>query len=533
MKRPNKEILLDIDNKKKLLEGVKKVFDVVSPTMGAKGQNVVFWQPPMVRTTKDGVTAAIQVFLEDRFEDMGAFLAKEACGRTNINAGDGTTATCVLLYSILRQAVKLMTAGADTILLKKGIEIALDLVLNHIDAVKKKRVSNQDIKNIAKIALNGDDELSEIIARAMKKAGDDGLVTCREANYNKNFLEVIEGMQFRQGMTFQNFADPLTLEWNAEKPLIICQEGQVRNIPSIRPVVEKIGKIGRPFLLLCHECNLDVTKWLIHNMQKGLINCCVVRTPATGQIRDEIIRDFAIYTKAKVFSEYGADLEKAKIDELGICGRVVCTRNDTTIYEGAGERSDIEERVQQIRKALEDITDPFKREIYLQRIARLTASVAVVHVGGQTEVELQEKKDRVNDALQAVRAAVEEGIVTGGGLTLYHASKALSHALNTFQGDESLGIEIIANAVEEPLRTILRNAGKNPDVVVDHIERSGGKYNGYDVSKEVYTDLLKAGIVDPAKVLKEALKNSVSIALQIMQAQVGIVDKEKVNTKTY
>ncbi|MBU0618595.1 MAG: chaperonin GroEL [Planctomycetes bacterium] len=529
MKFPVKDIKLGNDNKKKLFDGVEKVFDVVSATMGAKGQNVVFYRHPAVRTTKDGVTAAVQVWLEDPFENMGAMMAKEACGKTNINAGDGTTATIVLLHSILKQGIKLMTAGADTILLKKGIERALQIVLEYIDQVKIKKVTNEHVKHVANIALNGDMEIAELIAKAFKKAGENGIVTCREANYNKSYLEVIEGMQIRQGFMFQDFAGN-NLTWEAENPAIICHEGQIRNIPSIEPLIQKLAADKRPFLILCHECNLDVVQWLIHNKHKGLIDCCIVRTPGIGQLRNEIIRDFSVLTGAKVLSEYGADIQKATYNDLGMCERVVVGRNESTFYKGNGEKADIEERVQKIRKELDEIEDN-KKEIYLQRIARLTSSVSVIHVGGQTEVELMERKDRVNDALLAVKAAIKDGIVPGGGITYLNATQALLHEMNASKGDIGLGIEIVGIAMEAPLSTILRNAGINVAVVLHDLDRYSGENEGegpigYDVNKEEYCHLLKDGIIDPALVLKEALQNAVSVALQVMQAQVGIVDKE-------
>jgi chaperonin GroEL len=466
---------------------------------------------------------------------MGAFLTKEAMAKTTKTSGDGTTATCVLLYAIFKEALKYYAAGVNPVLIKKGIEKAVKIVIEYIKTNSKPATAIQDIEDVANIALNGDKHIAGMIANAMRQAGKDGLVVARESNGPETYLEMVEGMQFEQGAIFGGFLNPSTQELILDNPAILCFDGMIRTIPQIQPIAQILGKEGRSFLILCDNMNQDVAEMLIHNHLKNVITCCVVRTPGTGRLNEENLKDLAVYTGAKLFSETGggADLSGATFADFGSAERVKIKLNETMIFNGGGKKADIAERVQIIRKQIEDIddNDP-QKELYLRRIARLTSSIGIINVGGQTIIEMQELKDRVDDAIQAVKAAKSDGIVSGGGNTYLFARKAL-RGLKSHAQDELYGVKIVEKALEYPIRTIINNAGLNADVIINKIEEQDNLEMGYDVANEIICNIRHQGIIDPSLVLITAIKNAASIAIQMLMTRAGIVEKgeEKSNGK--
>jgi chaperonin GroEL len=525
-----KQLQFDESARHALLRGVEKLSRAVKATLGPRGRNVVldkkFGSPTI---TKDGVTVAKEIELEDPYENIGAQLVREVASKTSDNAGDGTTTATVLAEAIYKEGLKNVTAGANPTDLKRGIDKAVEAIVEELGKISKKVKDKEEIKQVATVSANWDETIGEIIADALDKVGKDGTVTVEEAKTIETSLDVVEGMQFDKGYLSPYFVtNAEDLEAVLENAYILIHEKKISSLKDMLPLLEKTAKSGRPLLIIAEEVEGEALATLVVNKLRGTIQVCAVKAPGFGDRRKAILEDIAILTGGKLMSEdLGIKLENVQLDDLGRAKRVVIDKENTTIIEGEGKSSDINGRVAQIRRQIEETTSDYDREKLQERLAKLAGGVAVINVGAATETEMKEKKARVEDALHATRAAVEEGIVPGGGVALIRAQKAVEKLNLT--GDEAIGADIIRRAVEQPLRTLVANAGGEGSVVVNEVKNRKGA-EGYNVATGEYVDLVKAGVVDPTKVTRSALQNAASISGLLLTTEAVVTElpeKEK------
>ena len=521
-----KEVTFGSEARDKMLKGVDILADAVKVTLGPKGRNVVldksFGAP---RTTKDGVSVAKEIELEDKFENMGAQMVREVASRTNDVAGDGTTTATVLTQSIVREGHKAVAAGMNPMDLKRGIEQAAAAALADIEKRSKKVKSNEEISQVGTISANGEAEIGAMIAEAMDKVGNEGVITVEEAKGLESELDVVEGLQFDRGYLSPYFitnADKMTAE--LEDPLILLHEAKLSNLQSMVPILEAVVQASRPLLIIAEDIEGEALATLVVNKLRGGLKIAAVKAPGFGDRRKAMLEDIAILTGGQGVSEdLGIKLENVTLDMLGTAKRVNITKDDSVIVDGAGSKKDIEARVAQIRTQIENTTSDYDREKLQERVAKLAGGVAVLKVGGATEVEVKERKDRVDDALNATRAAVEAGIVPGGGTALLLATQAVEKLTND-NADIQAGINIIRRALEAPLRQIAENAGVEGSIVVGKVLDGKGKI-GFDAQNETYCDLIAAGIVDPAKVVTTALRDAASVAGLLITTEAMVAEK--------
>ncbi len=520
-----KQLAFDEAARQSLLAGVTKIAKAVKSTLGPAGRNVVidkkFGSPNI---TKDGVTVAKEIELEDAYENMGAQLVREVSSKTNDIAGDGTTTATVLAESIYREGLRNVTAGANPISLQRGINKAAAAIVEELKNISKPVDSGKEIAQVATVSANWDSEIGDIIAEAMDKVGKDGTITVEEAKGIDTSLDVVEGMQFDKGYLSPYFVTNAdTMEAVLESPYILIFEKKISNLKDFLPVLEKVAKSGKPFLIIAEDIEGEALAALVVNRLRGTLNVAAVKAPGFGDRRKAMLQDIAVLTGGQCISEdLGLKLENVEIDQLGMAKRVVITKDTTVIIEGAGNSGDISARVSQIRKQIEDTTSDYDREKLQERLAKLAGGVAVIKVGAATETEMKEKKDRVDDALHATRAAVEEGIVPGGGVALIRAQKAVC-ALE-LSGDEKTGAAIVYRAVEAPLRQLVENAGREAALIVEKVKSLESPTMGYNVVTDAYEDLLTSGVVDPTKVTRSALQNAASIAGLMLTTECLIAD---------
>ena len=513
-----KQVIHGEESRAAILRGVNQLADAVKITLGPKGRNVVldkkFGSPTI---TKDGVTVAKEIELKDSLENMGAQMVREVASKTSDVAGDGTTTATVLAQAIFREGVKTVAAGANPMALKRGIDKAVERATEEIKRLSKP-VKGDAIAQVGTVSANGDTTIGGIIAEAMSQVGKDGVITVEESRTMETSLEVVEGMQFDRGYLSPYFVtDPERMEAVLENPLILINEKKISSMKDLLPLLEQVAKMGKPMLIIAEDVEGEALATLVVNKLRGTLNIAAVKAPGFGDRRKAMLEDIAILTGGKVISEdLGIKLENVHIEDLGRAKKVTIDKDNTTIVEGAGKQSDIEGRVKTLRAQIEETTSDYDREKLQERLAKLVGGVAVIHVGASTEMEMKEKKARVEDAMHATRAAVEEGIVPGGGVTLVRAAKALEKFQISKDGegdpDEQIGVNIVKRALEEPLRQIVQNAGKEGAVVVERVRAEKNENYGFNAATEEYEDLVKAGVIDPAKVTRTALQNASSIA---------------------
>lgn len=523
-----KEIKFAEDARRALETGVNKLADTVKVTLGPKGRNVVIdkkFGSPLI--TNDGVTIAREIELEDPYENMGAQLVKEVATKTNDVAGDGTTTATLLAQAIIREGLKNVAAGANPMILKKGIQKAVDIVVDELQIISKKVESKEAIAQVGAISAS-DDEIGQLIADAMEKVGNDGVITVEESKSMGTTLEVVEGMQFDRGyLSAYMVTDAEKMEAVYNDPYILVTDKKINNVQDILPVLEQIVQEGRKLLIIAEDIEGEALATLVVNKLRGTFDCVAVKAPGFGDRRKAMLEDIAILTGATVISEeLGYDLKSATIDMLGSARTIKVDKDDTTIVEGVGDPKLIKDRINQIKAQIEESTSDFDKEKLQERLAKLSGGVAVIQVGAATETELKERKLRIEDALNATRAAVEEGIVIGGGSALVNVIPAVDFILEKAEGDEKTGITIIKRALEEPLRQIAENAGLEGSVIVEKVKNSE-RGIGFDALKEQYVDMVEAGIVDPTKVTRTALQNAASISAMILTTEGAVVDIEE------
>ena len=525
-----KQLVFDEAARQALLKGVEKLSRAVKATLGPKGRNVVldkkFGSPTV---TKDGVTVAKEIELEDAYENMGAQMVREVASKTSDTAGDGTTTATVLAESIYKEGLKNVTAGASPISLQRGIQKAVDAAVEHLAKIAKKVKDKEEIKQVATVSANWDTTIGEIIADAMDKVGKDGTITVEEAKSIETTLEVVEGMQFDKGYLSPYFVtNAESMEAKLEDAYILIYEKKISSLKDLLPILEKVAKAGRPLLIISEDVEGEALATLVVNKLRGTINVCAVKAPGFGDRRKSMMEDIAILTGGKCITEdLGIKLESIGMEDLGRAKSTVVDKENTTIVEGYGKPAEIQGRVNQIRRQIEETTSDYDREKLQERLAKLAGGVAVINVGAATETEMKEKKARVEDALHATRAAVEEGIVPGGGVALIRCLGAID-ALK-LEGDEQIGVDIVKRAIESPLRCLASNAGVEGSIVVQEVKKRKGN-EGYNVATNEYEDLVKAGVVDPKKVTRSALQNAASIAGLLLTTECLITElpeKEK------
>jgi len=519
-----KQIQFGEDARHKLLNGVTIIAKAVKSTLGPAGRNVIldkkFGSPAI---TKDGVSVAKEIELEDPYENMGAQLVREVSSKTNDVAGDGTTTATVLAEAVYKEGLRNVTAGANPISLQRGILAAAEAVVGGLKAISKEVSDSKEIAQVATVSANWDTEIGNIIAEAMEKVGKEGTITVEEARGIETTLDVVEGMQFDKGYLSPYFStNTETLEANLENPIILVHEKKISSLKDMLPLLEKAAKTGRPLLIIAEDVEGEALTTLVVNKLRGTLNVAAVKAPGFGDRRKAMLEDIAVLTGGKcITEELGIKLEDLEIDDLGEAGRITITKDTTTIVEGKGSVDAIQGRVGLIKKQIEDTNSDYDKEKLQERLAKLAGGVAVINIGAATETEMKEKKDRVEDALHATRAAVEEGIVAGGGTALLRAQTAIDSL--TLTGDEATGAEIIRRAVEAPLRQIVENAGQEGAVIVANVKAKEGNI-GYNAKTEEYVDLIEAGVVDPTKVTRFALQNAASISGLLLTTEVLVTD---------
>ncbi|SFP23475.1 chaperonin GroEL [Geopseudomonas sagittaria] len=520
-----KEVKFGDSARKKMLIGVNVLADAVKATLGPKGRNVVLeksFGAPLI--TKDGVSVAKEIELKDRFENMGAQLVKDVASKANDQAGDGTTTATVLAQSIVNEGLKAVAAGMNPMDLKRGIDKATIAIVAQIKDLAKPCTDTKAIAQVGTISANSDESIGNIIAEAMEKVGKEGVITVEEGSGLENELSVVEGMQFDRGYLSPYFINkPDTMVAELESPLLLLVDKKISNIREMLPVLEAVAKAGRPLLIVAEDVEGEALATLVVNNMRGIVKVAAVKAPGFGDRRKAMLQDIAILTGGTVISEeVGMSLESAGLEHLGNAKRVVLNKENTTIIDGAGAQADIEARVAQIRKQVEETTSDYDREKLQERLAKLAGGVAVIKVGAATEVEMKEKKARVEDALHATRAAVEEGVVPGGGVALVRALLAIE-GLKGDNEDQNVGIALLRRAVEAPLRQIVANAGDEPSVVVDKVKNGSGNF-GYNAATGVYGDMIEMGILDPAKVTRTALQSAASIAALMITTEAMVAE---------
>jgi chaperonin GroEL len=519
-----KQLVFDSEARQHILAGVQKLSKAVAVTMGPKGRNVAIdkkYGSPTV--TKDGVSVAKEIELENPFENMGAQMVREVASKTSDVAGDGTTTATVLAHAIFREGLKNVTAGANPMGLKRGIDKAVEAIVANIAKQSKKVQESAEIAQVATISANGDTAIGKIIAEAMEKVGKDGTITVEEAKSIETTLDVVEGMQFDKGyLSPYMVTNADTMEVVMEDPYILIYEKKVSSLQDLLPLLQGVAKTGRPLLIIAEDVEGEALATLVVNKLRGTLNAAAVKAPGFGDRRKAILEDIAVLTGGKCITEdLGIKLESVTLSDLGTAKRVVVDKENTTLVEGAGKHEAIQGRIGQIRRQIEETTSDYDREKLQERLAKLAGGVAVINVGAATETEMKEKKARVEDALHATRAAVEEGIVAGGGTALIRAQSSLDKL--KLEGEEAIGSDIIRKACEAPLRQLVANAGGEGAIVVERVKTAKGD-EGYDVATGKYTDLVKAGIIDPAKVTRYALQNAASIASLLLTTECMITD---------
>ena len=522
-----KQISYDQAAREKLLAGVTKLADAVRVTLGPKGRNVVIeksWGAPTV--TKDGVTVAKEIELEDKFENMGAQMVREVASKTSDVAGDGTTTATVLAQAIFREGIKLVAAGMNPMELKRGIEKAVAAVIEELGKMSKPTRDSEEIAQVGTISANSDETIGKILAEAMEKVGKEGVITVEEAKSMETVLEVVEGMQFDRGYLSPYFVtDPERMEAVLEDPLILLNEKKISSMKDLLPVLEQVARQGKPLLLVAEEVEGEALATLVVNKIRGTLAVVAVKAPGFGDRRKAMLQDMAILTGGQVISEeLGLKLENVTLKDLGRAKRIVVDKDNTTVIDGAGAKKAIEGRCNEIRAQIEKTTSDYDREKLEERLAKLAGGVAVVKVGAATETEMKEKKARVEDALHATRAAVEEGIVPGGGVALLRAQSTLGSL--GLEGEQAAGVNLIRRALEEPMRRIAENAGVEGSIVVDKVKNGKGAF-GFNAATETYEDLVKAGVIDPTKVVRAALQNASSVASLLLTTECIVAEKPK------
>jgi chaperonin GroEL len=522
-----KEVKFDTDARARMLQGVDTLADAVKVTLGPKGRNVIidksFGAP---RITKDGVTVAKEIELSDKFENMGAQMVKEVASRTADEAGDGTTTATILAQSIVREGSKAVAAGMNPMDLKRGIDLAVAAVVKDIQKRSKKVVSNEEVAQVGTISANGEAEIGKIISEAMQRVGKEGVITVEEAKGLDTELDVVEGMQFDRGYLSPYFitnSDKMMAEM--EDPFILLHEGKLSNLQSMLPVLEATVQSSRPLLIIAEDVEGEALATLVVNRLRGGLKVAAVKAPGFGDRRKAMLQDIGILCGGQVISEdLGIKLENVSLDMLGTAKRVTISKDDTVIVGGAGKKKEIEARCNQIRAQVEETSSDYDKEKLQERLAKIAGGVAVIKVGGITEVEVKERKDRVDDALHATRAAVEEGIVPGGGVALLYSVKALKN-LEGANNDQQVGISIVARALQAPIRQIAENAGHDGAVVAGKLLEQKDTKRGFDAQSETYGDMVKAGIIDPTKVVRTALQDAASVAGLLVTTEAMIADK--------
>ena len=520
-----KELKFEQEARNAILRGVNILADVVKVTLGPKGRNVIleksFGSPTV---TKDGVTVAKEIELEDKFENMGAQMVKEVASKTSDTAGDGTTTATVLAQAIYREGSKVVAAGANPMDVKRGIDLAVEEVVKELKKLTKPTKDQKEISQVGKISANNDETIGNIIAEAMNKVGKEGVITVEEAKGMETTLDVVEGMQFDRGYLSPYFVtDPEKMEAVLEDVYILLNEKKISNMKDMLPILEQIAKMGKPLLVVSEDVEGEALATLVVNKLRGTLKCCAVKAPGFGDRRKSMLEDIGILTGGKVISEdLGIKLENIKLNDLGRAKRVTIDKDNTTVVDGAGDKTDIEARVKQIRAQIEETTSDYDREKLQERLAKIIGGVAVINVGAATETEMKEKKARVEDALNATRAAVEEGIVPGGGVAYLRCVPALDKL--KLGGDKQIGVDLVKRALEEPIRQIANNAGQEGSVVTEKVRNEKGAF-GFDAAQDEYTDMIKAGIIDPTKVVRLALQNAASVASLMITTEALVVEK--------
>ena len=529
-----KQLLYNEEARRAILRGVDKLANAVKVTLGPKGRNVVLdkkFGPPTI--TKDGVTVAKEIELEDPFENMGSQMVKEVASKTSDVAGDGTTTATVLAQAVFREGMKNVTAGANPMALKRGVEQAVEVVVEELKKLSKPTKEKKEIAQVAAISANNDKTIGNLIADAMEKVGKDGVITVEEAKGMETTMEVVEGMQFDRGYLSPYFVtDPERMEVVLENCLLLIHEKKISSMRDLLPILEQIAKMGKPLLIIAEDVEGEALATLVVNKLRGTLSCAAVKAPGFGDRRKEMLKDIAVLTGGEVISEeLGIKLENVRLDDLGRAKKVVIDKENTTIIEGAGDPRAIEGRIKQIRTQIEETTSDYDREKLQERLAKLAGGVAVIKVGAPTEVAMKEKKARVEDALNATRAAVEEGIIPGGGVAFLRCVKALEDLKQKLEGDEKIGADIVKRALEEPIRQITENAGWEGSIVVQKVREEATNSNfGFDAEAEEFRDMMEAGIIDPTKVARIALQNASSIASLLVTTEclvTEIPEKEK------
>jgi chaperonin GroEL len=525
----SKELHFNVDARAALKRGVDQLAEAVKVTLGPKGRNVVIdkkFGAPTV--TKDGVTVAKEIELNDPLENMGAQMVKEVATKTSDNAGDGTTTATVLAQAIFREGLKNVTAGANPMALKRGIDKAVAAIVEELKKVSVPTKGKTEIAQVGTISANNDQEIGNLIAEAMEKVGKDGVITVEEAKGLETTLETVDGMQFDRGYVSPYFVtDPDKMEAVLEDALILIHDKKVSSMKDLLPVLEKVAQMGRPLLIIAEDVEGEALATLVVNKLRGTLRVCAVKAPGFGDRRKAMLQDIAVLTNGQVISEeVGFKLENAVVTDLGRAKRIVIDKDNTTIIDGAGESDKIQGRVKEIRAAIEKTTSDYDKEKLQERLAKLAGGVAVINVGAATEAEMKEKKARVEDALHATRAAVEEGIVPGGGVAFIRAQRALK-GLKFDEADEQIGVDIIRRAIEEPIRMIVQNAGGEGSIVVEKVRSSKDDAFGYNALTDKYENLVEAGVIDPTKVTRTALQNAASIAGLLLTTEAIVVEKKE------
>ena len=522
-----KEIKFDQESRVKLLNGVNALADAVRVTLGPKGRNVIleksFGSPTV---TKDGVTVAKEIELEDKFENMGAQMVKEVASKTSDVAGDGTTTATVLAQAIFREGSKLVVAGMSPMELKRGIEKSVEAITADLAKQSKPTRDSEEIAQVGSISANCDETIGQMLAEAMEKVGKEGVITVEEAKSMDSVLEVVEGMQFDRGYLSPYFVtDPDRMEAVLEDAMLLLHEKKISNMKDLLPLLEQVARQGKPLLIVAEDIEGEALATLVVNKIRGTLSAACVKAPGFGDRRKAMLQDMAVLTGGQVIAEeLGLKLENVTLKDLGKAKRVVIDKDNTTIIDGAGSKKDIEGRVGEIRAQIEDTTSDYDREKLQERLAKLVGGVAVVQVGAATETEMKEKKARVEDALHATRAAVEEGIVVGGGVALLRAQATLDGLEESLGPEQAAGVSIVRRALEEPLRRIAENAGVEGSIVVDKVKSGKGAF-GFNAASEEYEDLIKAGVIDPTKVVRYALQNAASVAALLLTTEATVAEK--------
>ena len=522
-----KEIKYSETARERMMKGVDTLANAVKLTLGPKGRNVLIeksWGAP--KSTKDGVTVAKEIELEDRFENMGAQMVKEVASKTSDVAGDGTTTATILAQAIYREGSKLVAAGSNPMAIKRGIDKAVELVVAELRKISNPTKDKKEISQVGTISANNDKGIGEVIAEAMEKVGKEGVITVEEAKSMETSLEIVEGMQFDRGYLSPYFVtNAEKMEAHLEDPYILLHEKKISSMKDLVPILEQIAKMGKPLLIIAEDVEGEALATLVVNRLRGTLQCVAVKAPGFGDRRKAMLEDMAILTGGQVVSEdLGIKLENITLNDLGSAKRVTVDKDNTTIVDGKGSRAALEGRVKQIRVQIEETTSDYDREKLQERLAKLIGGVAVINVGAATEIEMKEKKDRVEDALNATRAAVEEGIVTGGGVAYLRCLKALEKT--DLSGEAQMGVNLIKRALEEPVRQIANNAGFEGSVVVQKVKEGKGNF-GFNAETGEYEDLMKAGIIDPTKVSRFALQNAASVAGLLMTTEAMVAEKPK------